>query len=230
MRRLAARAATVAAAALAAISAAASAALAQDLPGAERIRAVRDAVFERAEFRYGREEEEESLLRRMLAWWSEILGDVQRDHPVLFLVGLVAATLLLVVLLVHLAWTWRVSRRSRFVEDDPDDLESALRRLDPAPFRARALDEAAIGRYEDAVRDLYTALLLTLDRRGAVRYASHKALLDYRIEAGRDADAARTLDLFAATYHPGSFGRRPPDRAHFDELLAALDRVAGAPR
>ena len=50
------------------------------------------------------------------------------------------------------------------------------------------------------------------------------------IDAARDVDAARALDRFAATYHPGSFGRRPPDRAHFDELVAALDRVAGTAR
>src|SRR6185295_16440711 len=101
---------------------------------------------------------------------------------------------------------------------------------DAAPFRARALAHAAAGRLDEAVRDLYAALLLTLDRRGAVRFASHKALLDYRMEAARDPEAARVLDLFAGTYHPGSFGRRPPDRARFDELFAALDRVAeGAP-
>ena len=76
------------------------------------------------------------------------------------------------------------------------------------------------------MRDLYTALLFTLDRRGSLRYARHKALLDYRMESARDAASSRTLDLFAGTYHPGSFGRRPPDRAHFDELLAALDALA----
>ena len=75
------------------------------------------------------------------------------------------------------------------------------------------------------MRTLYTAMLLTLDQRGNLRYGRHKALLDYRIEASSDQDAARVLLLFEGTYHPGSFGRRPPDREHFDELVTALDGV-----
>ena len=59
---------------------------------------------------------------------------------------------------------------------------------------------------------------------------SYRRVLRQARDCIADEGEKKTLDLFAATYHPGSFGRRPPDRARFDELLAALDRVAEAPR
>lgn len=206
---------------------AAALALAGD-ESAAAIRAARDEVFRRPEFRYG-----EAARTSFLMEWLDEISDAWRrfvaEHPVAAGVVYAAMALVLVVLVAHVLWTLRMARRAAWQDDVDVGREDAMRRGDPAPFRARALEHAAAGRFEEAVRDLYAALLLTLDRRGSVRYAPHKALLDYRIEAARDAAVARTLDLFAGTYHPGSFGRRPPDRAHFDELLAALDG-AGAPR
>jgi len=202
------------------------AACADDAPSAETIRSAKSAVMSRPEFRYGAPPRK-SFIEELWDDFARFLAGFKEAYPALFYVFFAAAAALLVVIVAHIVWTLRVARRAQWREDDAADLDAAMRRGDPAPFRARAVDHAAAGRLDEAVRDLYAALLLTLDRRGAVRYASHKALLDYRIEAARDVDAARTLELFAATYHPGSFGRRPPDRAHFDELLGALDGVAG---
>lgn len=205
--------------------AAAAAARAAESPATDAVRRARDAVFARPEFQYADPEPKDSLLRRILGKFHEALTWLQEEHPVLFVVGLGLLLLLLAVLIAHIVWTIRVARRSEWVEDDAADLEAALRRLDPAPFRARAVGHAEAGRLEEAVRDLYTALLLALDRRGSVQYASHKALLDYRIEAVRDAEGRAALDLFAATYPPGSFGRRPPSGERFGELVRALDSL-----
>lgn len=209
---------------------AATAALAGDPPDAARIRAARDSVFARPEFHYSEPTKSDSWLDRILGWWSDVVQEFQSKYPVLFVVLLAGAGALLVVILAHLAWTWRTARNSKFADDDPRDLEAALRRLDPAPFRKRALDEAAAGHYDEAVRDLYTALLLTLDRRGSIRYAGHKAFLDYRIESAADTPASAALDRFADAYPPGSFGRRPPDPARFQGLVRTLDELATGPR
>jgi hypothetical protein len=196
---------------------------------AAAIRAARDAVFQRPEFHYG-----EPARRSFLADWFEAFAEWQQqlveEHPVAATVLFVGLAVLLVALIAHIVWTLRMARQAEWQSDEASGGASAMRRGDPSPFRARAVEHAAAGRFDEAVRDLYAALLLTLDRRGALRYAPHKALLDYRIETARDPAVARTLDLFAGTYHPGSFGRRPPDRAHFDELLVALDRAGEPPR
>ena len=214
-------------AALAAITCAATA-FAADPPTPQAIRAARDEVFKRPEFQYQQTEPGgSSLLERLLGGWRDFILGLKESYPILFTLLMVALALVAAVLIAHLLWTWRVARQARYApEVDPRDLEAALRRLDAAPFRALALSHAAAGRWEEAVRDLYTALLLTLDRRGALRYAGHKALLDYRIECAQDAEARAVLDRFADAYPAGSFGRRPPDAARFRDLVAALDAVS----
>lgn len=198
---------------------------AADAPSADAIRKAAHEVLSRPEFRRGTAKPL-SLLEELWDWWSSILADLQARHPYLFLATIVALTLLLVALIFHIAWTLRAARQAAWQELPDADLAAAIRRGDPAAFRARAVAHADAGRFEDAVRDLYAALLLTFDRRGKLQYGPHKALLDYRIESARDARVLHTLDAFASVYHPGSFGRRPPDRAHFDALLAELDRAA----
>ncbi len=205
----------------------ARAAAADGAPTARAVRAARDAVMARPEFRYG-PPPSKSFVEDLWDAWQEWIAAFRTGHPVAFVVVYAAMAVVLVALVAQIVLTQRMLRRAEFQSDVLDDADAAMRRGDASPFRARAVEHAAAGRYVEAVRDLYAALLVTLDRRGVVRYASSKALLDYRIEASRDAVAARTLDLFAATYHPGSFGRRPPDRAHFEALLAALDDVAAA--
>ncbi len=198
---------------------------------AAAIRAARDEIYRRPEFRYGKSAQPSFLSE----WFDAFMAFQQKfveEHPVVATAIYIALAALLVALVVHIVWTLRMARQAEWRHEDDGRLASGMRRGDPSVFRARALDHAAAGRFDEAVRDLYAALLLTLDRRGALRYAPHKALLDYRIETAGDSAALGTLDLFAGTYHPGSFGRRPPDRAHFDELLAALDGAdgrAGAP-
>jgi hypothetical protein len=206
------------------LSALAAAASAGDADPAA-IRAARDAVFKRTEFRYG-EKAGKSFLEEWLDAYGEWVRDFYSRSPILFYAVFSGLALLLVVLVAHIVWTIRASRESEF--DEGSAAETAIRNVDPAPLRARAIGHADAGRFDDAVRDLYTALVFTLDRRGVLRYARHKALLDYEMEARRDEGALAALRRFAGVYHPGSFGRRPPDRAHFDDLLASLDRLSAA--
>jgi hypothetical protein len=209
------------------VALAAATARAGDTPSAQSIRAAAKQVLSRPEFRRAAPKPR-SLIEEIWSWWSDLVSEFVTNHPRVAIALMIVLACVLLALVAHIIWTLRMARRAEFQELPEADLEAAIRRGDPAAFRARAVGHAEAGRFEDAVRDLYAALLLTLDRRGALHYAPHKALLDYRIESARDPGVARTLDAFAGVYHPGSFGRRPPDRAHFDALLAELDRGAGA--
>lgn len=207
---------------------AAAAASAADPRDAPTIRSARDAVYAMPEFQY-EAPEGPSLLEEWFDAFSAALSAFARDHPTLAKIVIAAMALMLLAIVAHAVWSLRVARQAAWEDASAGDLDAAIRRGDPAPFRARAIEFARAGRYDEAVRDLYTALVLTLDRRGALRFASSKALLDYRLEAARQPDAAAALDRFAAVYHPGSFGRRPPDRVHFDALLADLDALPRRP-
>jgi len=199
-------------------------AFARDRPDRETILYARDEVFARPEFRQ-RTSGGEPVVMTILRAVAEYVAGFREEHPVAFLVVMGMLLLTLVILIAHIVWTIVIARRARYLPE-PDLPVLDVRRTPPEAFRDRAVRLAREGRYEDAVRDLYTALVLTLDRRGDIRYARHKALLDYRLEARAD-DARDALVAFAGGYHPTSFGRRPLPEERFAELLARLDGVRG---
>jgi hypothetical protein len=207
-----------------ALTVAAAPAAARDLPDRRAILEARDEVFARPEFAQ-RVREGESMLMTILREVADYVLRFREDNPVLYMVLMGFLVVTLVVLVAHIVWTIVVARRARYLPE-PELPELDIRRTPPEEFRARALRLASEGRFEDAVRDLYTALILTLDQRGDLRYARHKALLDYRHEV-RAEDARGALDRFAGGYHPTSFGRRPLPDERFRDLLARLDEVRG---
>lgn len=209
---------------------AASAAFAADPPTPEAIRAARNTVFQREEFQYGAARPE-SAISRLLSRLREIAIEFQRAYPVLFLVIIIGLFLLLVAIIVHLVWTIRRANRVAVRSHDEKALIDAIRKLDARPFRDAAEAAAREGRLDDAVRALYAALLVALDRRGSARFAAHKTLTDYCTEtdAAGDADARAVLAGFERAYPPGSFGRRPPDLATYSHLLAGVDGLLSAP-
>ena len=197
---------------------------ARDLPTHDVILRARDEVFARPEF-HSRSQDGESVVLTVVRSVASYVIRFRDEHPIAFAVIVAMLLFTLLILVAHIVWTIVVSRRASYV-DDLALPELDLRRAAPEEFRERAVRLAGEGRFEDAVRDLYTALLLTLDRRGDLGYARHKALLDYRHEV-REPDARAALDDFALGYHPTSFGRRSLPEARFRDLLARLDEVRG---
>ncbi len=224
------RAATTALAFLSVAGLSASSAFAGDPPTPEAIRAARDNVFQREEFQYGTAKPE-SAIGRLISRLRELTEEFQRNYPVLFLVVIVGLVLLLLAIILHMVWTIRRANRVAVRTHDEKALIEAIRKLDARPFREAAEAAAREGRFDDAVRALYAALIVALDRRGSARFASHKTLADYCAEtdAARDAEARAVLAGFEEAYPPGSFGRRPPDLATYNRLLGGVDALLNAP-
>lgn len=199
-------------------------ALADDPLARDVVERARDSVLARAEFRYSDPDEPKSSLVQFLIDAQQWLQRMQEQHPIAFWSVFALMALLALALLAHVIWTFRASGRRRRVAPELD-LEAAMRHADPAPFRRRAVECAERGELDEAVRALYTALILRLDRLGHLRFARHKAVLDYRLEIADAPTARDTFEQFCSIYHPGSFGRRPPTRLQFDALLMAYDRM-----
>ncbi len=207
------------------LCATATPAFAREGPSKRAILEARDEVFARSEFAAA-PEKGKSFILEIAREVMDTIGRFRQEHPIAYIGVMVVLVLALVILVAHIVWTLAVARRASY-DDEPELPELDLRRTPPAEFRRRAVALADQGKYEDAARELYVALLLALDARGDVTYARHKALLDYRLEARR-SDARAALDLFAGGYHPASFGRRTLRQDRFEELLNALDAVAGS--
>ena len=209
-------------AALAALLLLAGTAIARDLPDRRLIEEARDEVLARPEFHKVAQGGESAVLSAAAAF-VKFVARFADEHPVAFTCVMILLVLTLLLLVAHIVWTIVVSRRARYLPE-PELPALDVRRTPPDTFRDRAIRLAEEGRFEEAVRDLYAALILTLDRRGDVTYARHKALLDYRLEARAD-DARAALEAMAGGYHPTSFGRRPLPAERFRALLALLDEV-----
>jgi hypothetical protein len=97
-----------------------------------------------------------------------------------------------------------------------------------AEWDAAARDAAARGRYREAALALYQALLLRMDARGAVRYDPAKTPGDYRREAQRRPEDARTLGTFLRGFEPVAFGGRVLDGDGYVRLRDAAGGGAGA--
>jgi hypothetical protein len=201
----------------------ACAARAADAPEKRTILAARDEIFARPEFAEAAEKGP-SFMMELFQGVAKAVMLFAEENPIAFKVIAAVLVLTLFVLVAHIVWTLAIARRARY-DEELELPELDIRRTPPATFRGRAVSLADEGRYEDAARELYMALILVLDARGDIAYARHKALLDYRHEA-RKADARDAFRLFAGGYHPASFGRRSLPAERFTAMLAAVDRVS----
>jgi Domain of unknown function (DUF4129) len=88
---------------------------------------------------------------------------------------------------------------------------------------------AAQGQLVDASHVLYSALLETLSRSGAIRFHASKTAGDYARELRRaGAPTASDFHTFAREFDRAVYGRGTVTRAEFDALLHAAEQIAGA--
>jgi len=93
---------------------------------------------------------------------------------------------------------------------------------------ATAREMAAQGQLVDASHVLYSALLETLSRSGAIRFHASKTAGDYVRELRRaGASTASDFRDFAREFDRAVYGRGAVTRAEFDALVTAAEQIAG---
>lgn len=214
---------TAFACAAACLGLAAGPALADDRPSRRTVREAVARVYEDERFEY--QPPESSWFSDAMSGFAQFVADFHAAYPFLFWIVTLLLFVVCLLLIAHIVWTLRLAKEAEFDEIEAP-LGDSVAALDPAPFLHSAESAWSEGRREQAIRDLYAALLISLDRREVVRYARHKALLDYRLEARGNPDAAELLARFERAYHPGSFGRRPPEQETFAELHRRIGALA----
>jgi hypothetical protein len=120
------------------------------------------------------EAELRELLLRLLRGLRDLLGGAAELSPLGGIPGwarpLLTGALIVVLGLIvaHLVYSLRGLMREQ--RSRPDRPERKLLRLDPRAVRARAEDAVRSGDYDEAVRLLYLAVLLRLDRIGLLTH------------------------------------------------------------
>lgn len=210
--------------------------------GRQRVRDTVRQVLASPEFAELREEEEEGWWQRFTAWLQEKVGGALSavvrwiaDLPAALIwvvVGWMVLTLLAIA--AHLIWTvlvlvsgGTVRRRGRSAAAASETAEPWLGvrelRFEPVYEEARALAER--GQWSAAVRHLYVAMLLWLDRRGRIVFRRSKTNRDYLREVGAAGPVAELLRTVTRRFELVAYGGMEADRRGYEEVAAALERI-----
>jgi len=123
--------------------------------------------------------------------------------------------------------TPRVTKKKPSVDTIVEPEESAA--AEPDAWIAAARLHAAAGDYRRAYRAVFLAILIRLDRRGAIRYERSKTNGDY-VRALRNApDLLAFLRPLANEFDARWYGHVEATKTDFDRLLAQYESAPGAP-
>jgi hypothetical protein len=149
----------------------------------DSLRAVLDTVFAAPAYGWAEQPQPLAVARQ---WWERLadwLTNTRTLHPLLFQGLVLALTVVLVVIVVHAVYILQQTLRAAARREGPVAALPPVSRRDAAWY-LRAADQAAgVGRYRDALRLAFDALVLRLDAIGSVRWGPGKTARDYTREA-----------------------------------------------
>jgi hypothetical protein len=138
----------------------------------------------------------------------------------------VAASLVLMFLLVHIGYTlWRILRSPQ--QGSVRSRETGGVVYDAAQQLARAEQLAREGRYTEALGHRFLAVILELDRAAALRFHAAKTPAEYLNEARLDAPGRESFDVLVARLYRHLFAALPcseADYRQFGDLARQLSR------
>jgi hypothetical protein len=207
-----------------ALSAAAPAIAAPSPPPAD-VRAKKDEVFNRPEFKSS--EVRSNWLLQALRGFFEWLGALYSVARGLFWLLLIGCVVLLLAIIGYAAYAVRrLFGGGRFRQ--ARDGSHAARIVLSRDYRAEAERRAAVGEYTEAVRHLFLSLVYHFDEEG--RVSLHKAYTnrEYLRLLGERTRARTELRVMVDILDDHWYGQRPSERQQYDESLAVYERLLTA--
>jgi len=173
------------------------------------------------------------LLERLMDWLGRTFGLLERAHPsarwvVWVVLGVLAGAVLLLLGLMARSLLRRSARQPRSASL-PAEAGMPWAPPDPDAALSRARQAAAAGRFGDAIRDLYLALLLRLDGAGLVRF--HPATANWEYFGELSGEELRSqFASFTVVFDRKCYGGEAAARADYDrceELFGRTLALAG---
>jgi len=170
-------------------------------PPDDTLRAALDSVFAGPAYRWIERPDPLRLLREWAWRLSDWLTALREGNPIWYRALLIGLIVLLLVILSHAAWIFWQTLRGATRADDAAAAESPMSRRDARQLRADAEQAAQAGRYAEALRLGFHALVLELDAGGSVAYSSGKTPVEYAREARLSpTDRGRLSALVGSLY------------------------------
>lgn len=173
--------------------------------------------------------------RSLTAWlrtvWRALLAWLERfaqDHPVGYVVFLLALTAVLIALLVHMGWVLhRALNPSQRAAHEAPRKEPIIR--DAAWHLAEARRAADLGRFAEALAHRFHALVLELDRHRVVMAHPAKTPAEYAREARLPPERRVALEALVAMLYAHLYGGLPAGLSEWERFDGAAGSLTGVP-
>jgi len=174
----------------------------------------------------------EALLMRVLRFLSEALEGLQGlavTAPLLYWLIIAALVVVLVLLLTHIGYTvYRgvtMGSGPRLADDRADGAPPT-----PASLRSQAERLAAEGRHVDAIRTLFRALALELQRRGRSFVFTSLTNREFAAAFSDDPTVFDRLRTFVDLLDDRWYGQRPCDAKDYELCMQVYNQVLASAR
>ena len=197
---------------------------APQIPAADSVSAALNRVFSATKYDWEASSDPFRFLRELLYDLAMWLEGLRESHPAVYVVLLGLLTGVLLAILVHFGYlVWRALRPRALPEGDRSAAAPAWRGA--AWHVNEAVRLATLGRYAEALAHRFTALILELDARQALKFHPSKTPAEYSAEARLDERDRGALNELVAALYRHLFGGAPcsaQDLDSFDRRAAAL--------
>ena len=160
------------------------------------MRAVLDSVFAGPAYAWVTRPHPLLLLREWWQHFADWLAATRTGHPALFEAVLLGLSVILVAIVVHAGYVFQQTLRAAGRLETGAARSGIVSRRDAAWYLRAADQAAAAGRYREALRLAFDALVVRLDAMGSVHWGPGKTARDYTREARlapRERDRLREL-------------------------------------
>ena len=191
---------------------------------ADSVRRVVRTVFAQRDYEWVARREPLRWLKQLWYSFLEWIDSFSQSNPFSYNALLVALTLILVVLLAHIAYViWRVTRESARVAI-PDAGGGGIIH-DAARHLARAEELARAGRYVEALGHRFLAVVLELDLAAALKFHASKTPAEYLWEVRLDDTGRASFSALVAALYRHLFGAVPCAEAEYRAFGEAAQQV-----
>lgn len=170
-----------------------------------------------------------NILRRVLEWlghllggWSPAVSRLLESRPVLYWAVVTALVVLLALLLYHIGLTLVQTLRGPKRPKTPAVRAPVVL---PEALRERAARLSREGRYGEAVRLLYEALLRQLDRGSLLRYDSSRTNREHLAALGERDDLTREMRPLTDLMDSILYGGRTPGAPEYGTCVELVERA-----
>ncbi len=172
------------------------------------MRRVLGAVFAQRDYQWVARREPLRWIKRLWFRFLDWIDSFSHTHPIGYNALLVVLTIALLLLLAHISYViWRVTRQAahpaRTAETEGGIAHDAARHL------ARAEELARVGRYIEALGHRFLAVVLELDRVGALKFHASKTPAEYLWEARLDDMGRASFSALVTELYRHLFGAVP---------------------